>query len=88
MGQKGSLITNALPDEPFTFVVDKLTPIAEAKAGRNSFRVEGLLTENSDRLRPGMEGVAKIDIGRRRLIWIWTHSLIDWLRIWAWQYVP
>ncbi|WP_020175414.1 efflux RND transporter periplasmic adaptor subunit [Methyloferula stellata] len=88
VGQKGSLITNALPDEPFTFVVDKLTPIAEAKAGRNSFRVEGLLTENSDRLRPGMEGVAKIDIGRRRLIWIWTHSLVDWLRIWAWQYMP
>jgi hypothetical protein len=37
-------------------------------------------------LRPGMEGVAKIDIGRRRLIWIWTHSLFDWLRVWTWQY--
>ena len=88
MGQQGSLITNALPDQPFTFVVDKLTPIAEAKGGRNTFRVEGRLTQNSDRLRPGMEGVAKITIGRRRLIWIWTHSLVDWLRIWAWQYLP
>jgi RND family efflux transporter MFP subunit len=87
LGQQGSLVTNALPDQPFTFVVDKVTPIAEAKNGHNAFRVEGKLTEISDRLRPGMEGVAKIDIGRRRLIWIWTHSLVDWLRIWAWQYL-
>ena len=88
IGQHGSLLTNALPNEPFSFVVDKLTPIADARAGRNVFRVEGRLTENSARLRPGMEGVAKIDIGRRRLIWIWTHSLVDWFRIWAWQWLP
>jgi RND family efflux transporter MFP subunit len=87
IGQHGSLVTNALPDQPFAFVVDKITPIAEAKNGHNSFRVEGKLTENSDRLRPGMEGVAKIDIGTRRLIWIWTHSLVDWLRVWTWQYL-
>ena len=88
LGQTGSLITNALPDQPFKFVVDKLTPIAEAKNGHNTFRVEGRLLENPERLRPGMEGVAKIDVERRRLLWIWTHSLVDWLRIWAWQYMP
>ena len=88
VGQTGSLVTNALPDEPLPFVVDKLTPIAEARAGRNVFRVEGRLVQNSQRLRPGMEGIAKIDIGRRHLIWIWTHSLLDWLRIWAWQWMP
>ena len=29
-------------------------------------------------LRPGMEGVGKIEIGRRSLAWIWLHPLIDW----------
>jgi multidrug resistance efflux pump len=87
-GQPGQLLATALPNEPWAFVVDKITPIAEVKSGRNVFRVEGRLTQNSERLRPGMEGIAKVDIGRRRLAWIWTHSLIDWLRIWAWQWLP
>jgi hypothetical protein len=30
--------------------------------------------------------VGKITIDRRKLIWIWTHELVDWLRLklWAW----
>jgi hypothetical protein len=33
-----------------------------------------------------MLGVGKIDAGEHRLIWIWTHQLIDWLRLslWSW----
>jgi hypothetical protein len=33
-----------------------------------------------------MHGVAKVEAGERRLIWIWTHKLIAWvqLRLWAW----
>jgi len=35
-----------------------------------------------------MEGVGKIVINQRRLIWIWTHSLTDWLRLawWKWGF--
>ncbi len=36
-------------------------------------------------LRPGMEGVAKVDIERRRLAWIGTHRAIAWLRLWLWS---
>ncbi len=39
-------------------------------------------------LRPGLEGVAKIEVGRRRLVWIWTHELFDWIRLWAWSWWP
>jgi hypothetical protein len=84
VGQKGDLVVSALPNHNLPFVVDKITPIAEAKLGRNLFRVEGKLTENPAQLRPGMEGVGKIDIGRRNLAWIWLHPLTDWLRIWWW----
>jgi hypothetical protein len=35
-----------------------------------------------------MEGVARIDVGRRRLFWIWTHDLVDWFRLLAWSWLP
>jgi hypothetical protein len=37
-------------------------------------------------LRPGMEGIGKIESGPRSLIWIWTHSIVDWLRLWVWSW--
>jgi multidrug resistance efflux pump len=88
VGQTGHLVTTALPGEPFEFIVEKLVPIAEAKDGKNTFRVEGRITGASGRLRPGMEGVAKIDVEDRLLIWIWTKPLFDWMRIWLWRWVP
>jgi hypothetical protein len=35
-----------------------------------------------------MEGYAKVETGRYRLIWIWTHSLIDWVRLKVWTWWP
>jgi hypothetical protein len=46
-----------------------------------------MLTHNSDRLRPGMEGIAKVDTGRRKLFWIWTHKFVDWLRLTLWTWL-
>lgn len=87
-GQSGSLTLSALPAERFDFVVDRVTPVATAEEGRNYFRVEASLSNASERLRPGMNGVAKIDIGERKLIWIWTHRLVDWLKLWIWSWTP
>jgi hypothetical protein len=87
-GQTGEVVVSALPNEPLSFKVDKITPIAEAQSGRNVFRVEGRLTDNPAHLRPGMEGIGKIEIGRRSLAWIWLHPLIDWARIWSWHWLP
>jgi hypothetical protein len=35
--------------------------------------------------RPGMAGEARIDVENRRLAWIWTHRLIDFLRLKLWM---
>ena len=35
-----------------------------------------------------MEGIAKIETGPRRLLWIWTHAAMDWLRLLAWHWLP
>ncbi|HMR33662.1 MAG TPA: HlyD family efflux transporter periplasmic adaptor subunit [Geminicoccus sp.] len=87
VGQRGSLLTTSLPTEPFAIEVEQITPVAEARDGRTVFQVEANLESPSAALRPGMEGIAKIDIGERRLVWIWSRTLIDWLRLkaWAWQ---
>lgn len=86
--QSGRMILSSLPHEQFGFAVEKLTPIATAKEGQNYFRVEGNLESMSARLRPGMKGIGKIDVDRRRLIWIWTRDLIHWLRLWVWSWWP
>ena len=86
-GQTGQLVVSALPHETRAFVIDKVTPIAEARGGLNVFRVEGTVKESSPRLRPGMEGVGKIEIGTRKQAWIWFHPLLDWLRIWSWRWM-
>jgi hypothetical protein len=39
-------------------------------------------------LRPGMEGIAKVETGPQRLIWAWTHGAIDWLRLVIWKWMP
>ena len=44
--------------------------------------------DGDPRLRPGMEGVAKVEIDERRLIWIWTHKAWSWLRMQLWLWWP
>jgi len=87
-GQAGTLLVTSIPLEPLHYTVTRVTPIAEAEEGVNSFRVEAMLAELSDRLRPGMKGVGKTTIEQRLLIRIWTHRLIHWLRVTLWKWLP
>ena len=87
-GQRGELALSGIPNEVMPFAVKQITPVSTPQEGRNYFRVEAQIDNASARLRPGMEGVGKVSVGERRLIWIWTHSLVDWLRLWAWKWTP
>ena len=87
-GQRGHLVLSAFPTEPLAFAVEQVTPVSVAREGRNYFRVEAHLLHTPARLRPGMEGVGKIDIERRLLLWIWTHDALDWLRLLLWSWWP
>lgn len=86
-GQKGELVLSGIPYEKMPFEVKLVTPVSSSQEGGNYFRVEAQMEGNSNRLRPGMEGVSKISVGDRKLIWIWTHSLVDWLRLWTWKWL-
>ena len=87
-GQTGRLVISSMPRQPLGFTVEKITPVSTAEEGRTWFQVEAKMDRTSDLFRPGMEGVAKIDIDRRRLAWIWGHRLTDWLRLALWSVRP
>jgi multidrug resistance efflux pump len=87
-GQAGELALAGLPRGVLPFKVKTITPISTAQDGRNYFRIEAQLSDAGTSLRPGMEGIGKVKVGERRLIWIWTHSLVDWLRLTLWKWAP
>jgi len=88
VGQPGELVLSGLPGENMRFEVRQLTSVSIAEDGRNYFRVEAQVDDPSPRLRLGMEGVGKVEVGERRLIWIWTHGLVDWARLATWNWLP
>jgi RND family efflux transporter MFP subunit len=84
-GQAGSLRLSGLPDATIPFTVSRIVPVAAAEQGGNHFRVEAELENVPSGLRPGMQGVAKVKVGRESYLWVWTHNLIQRLRLWAWS---
>jgi multidrug resistance efflux pump len=88
MGQQGQLMISGIVGEPIPLKVSKITPMATAKDGKNFFRVEASLDRVPLHLRPGMEGVAKVSVGDRRLWWVLTHTFTDWLRLTLWNWMP
>lgn len=87
VGQRGELALSGMPGLLHAFTVRQVTPVSTPQDGRNYFRVEAGLDQSTERLRPGMEGIAKVEVGERRVIWIWTHSLVEWLQLWAWKWL-
>lgn len=87
-GQHGVLTLASLPNTDVDFEVSSITPVSSPENGRNYFRVEARLLDTLEQMRPGMQGVAKIDAGERRRIWIWTHTLVERLRLWSWSILP
>lgn len=88
VGRSGTLLLAAFPDDALRLTVENVTPVSTARDGQNFFRVEARLNEPHTGLRPGMEGSGKIEIEPRRLIWIWTHQIVDWFRLAVWSWMP
>ena len=88
VGQTGRLALTSMPNEEIAVVIDKITPVSVVDQGRNFFRVEASAKGATAKLRPGMEGVGKIEVERRKLFWIWTHKLVHWMRMWVWSWWP
>lgn len=87
-GMTGQLALTGAPSAAEPFTITRLTPVAEARKGVNTYRLEARLDGPPEGLRPGMEGVAKLDAGRALVVWTWSRRLIDWARTKAWTWAP
>ncbi len=87
-GQSGVLVLSSQPDTTFPLQIEKITEVAVSDDNSNIFRVEATLLNKPKTLRPGMAGVGKIDVGRKKLLWIWTHELVEWLKLAMWSWWP
>ena len=83
-GQKGQLALAARPEQPLAFTTRRIVPVATAADGRNYFEVEATPDQAQANLRPGLSGVAKIDVGERSLGWLLFHRAAAWLRLALW----
>lgn len=73
------------PDLVFPVQVTQIESAAIPRDDGNVFLVRGDFEGDvQDWWRPGMSGLCKLHVGERRLIWIFTHRTIDFLRMWLW----
>lgn len=82
----GEIAFATLPDPRYPVVVDRLEPVARVKPEGNVFVLRAHITAPAGGIwwRPGMSGVAKVDAGRRSILWLLTHRLVDFLRLKFW----
>ncbi len=86
--QPGQLALASLPGQRWPVRVSRLTSVASAEDGANVFRAEARIEQGSPRLRPGMEGVARLPAGERSLLSIATYRFLGWLELGWWRWQP
>ena len=86
MGQIGTITALSKTDQEFKIKIMRIVPQGEAMEQDNFFRVYAVFDEPQGKwMTPGMKGEAKIEIEKRRLGWIWTHRLVDFVKMKLWQ---
>ena len=83
-GCKGYLATSSLPNDKYPITIRRRLDLGVSKESANVFTVYATLDKASPQWRPGMQGEARIDVGNRRLVWIWTHRFVDFVRLKLW----
>lgn len=84
VGQHGRLATTSLPNDKYDFTVTTVVGNGEPVEGENVFKAYANIPKQSSDWLPGMEGEARIDVEHRSIAWIWTHRLMDYLKMKLW----
>lgn len=84
--QAGSVLSPAAePGASYEFRIERIYPVAEAAGQRNAFRVRARFDGPvSDRLKPCMEGAARIRVGTAPLGWLMVRDMVEAVRRWLW----
>ena len=83
---KGRLKLISRPGKEFPISVETLIPMAQVDPREgNVFLVNARIDAPPQPWwRPGMSGMARIDAGEERIIWIWMHRAVDFIRMTFW----
>ncbi|TVQ60257.1 MAG: HlyD family efflux transporter periplasmic adaptor subunit [Phycisphaerales bacterium] len=84
VGARGELAPASRPESRIGFTVERVDPAPRIVGGRSVRRVIATLDGPEAWMRPGAEGVAKIDAGQGRRAAVWTRALVDWVRLRLW----
>ncbi len=88
-GQYGEVVLTAHPGQKIPFVIENISSVFDSQETEGVvFKTEGRLEGQPELLRPGMEGNARVNIGRRSWGWILFHDVIDWLQLTSWKLLP
>jgi multidrug efflux pump subunit AcrA (membrane-fusion protein) len=86
VGQPGTFATVARPAVPLKVEVDHMRTHAEIREGKNVFISEATVSGVApDWIRSGMQGTARINVGRPPICWVWVHRIIDQVRLKLWR---
>lgn len=83
-GQVGNFAPNASPESLIELQVSRVQPMAVPANGKTVYITEGELGTSSDWVKPGMEGVARVEFGERPVWWVLSHRTINYFRTNFW----
>lgn len=86
-GQPGVLALSAMPWDTLRLRVRRIAPLARVVEGANVFDVEAVLEDPDPRLRAGLLGRARIDVGERPLAVQWGLGAAARLRRLSWRWL-
>ncbi|MEE9296906.1 MAG: HlyD family efflux transporter periplasmic adaptor subunit [Phycisphaerae bacterium] len=91
----GEFAVHARPEQAQPMHIIRVKPSAEVTGQKTVYVAEAVMDLNREDpslaltalrewMRPGMEGVAKVQVGRRPVWWVAFHRMIDYLRMNVW----
>lgn len=85
VGSLGEFALVGRPDQRFAIELVRIDPASTLRDGRNVYLARAKVqTDIPSWWRPGMGGTARIDAGKRPLIWVLTHRTVRFLREFFW----
>jgi len=81
----GEMALSGRPEQASPLAITRVEPEAISKNHGNVFHVDCNFPNGVESWwRPGMTGVAKLDVGNRTPFWLLTHRTVDFLRLKLW----
>lgn len=89
-GQLAQLRLAAMPDQTIGLTLNRVTPVAKSTPSGLKYEIEALPSgagAGARGLRPGLQGVARIDMPSKPLLWRAADRFWQWLRMLTWTWL-